>query len=56
MDKMVLDFLYRTGRIPDRIYYQVNGKSPQENYVDFKTKLLERFENPEDEIEEFFYE
>ena len=32
------DYLYATGRLPDRYYYQLNSKSIQENYVDFKMK------------------
>lgn len=34
----------RLGRCPDRIYYQLNGKTPFENYIEQKQKIKEEAE------------
>ena len=45
MNKQLLEFLHITERIPDKYYNQLNGKSLQENYVDFKTKQTSELED-----------
>lgn len=35
--------------LPKRIYYQVNGKSPMENYIEFKQDLMENYNNKKQE-------
>lgn len=34
-----IEYLYEMGMMPDWVYYQVNGKSAQENYNDIHMKL-----------------
>ena len=45
MNKQLLEFLHTTERIPDRFYYQLNGKTIYENYIDFKTKQTSEAED-----------
>lgn len=35
--------------LPKRIYYQVNGKSPMENYIEFKQDLMENYNKKKQE-------
>lgn len=32
------EFYYETGKLPDRYYNQLNGKSAQKNYISIKKK------------------
>lgn len=34
MDKQTLEYLYNSGLMPDWAYYQQNGKSVMENFID----------------------
>lgn len=36
MDKQMIEYYHDNGYLPDRYYYQLNGKSAQENYTDQK--------------------
>lgn len=38
MDKELLEYYHNEGQIPDKYYYQLNGKSQDENYRDIKRK------------------
>lgn len=38
MSSQMTDFYYENGFIPDRFYNQLNGKSAQENYNEWKNK------------------
>ena len=43
------------GTLPDKFWYQLNGKSAQENYMEQKAKMYERFaEDNEDGDDEIF--
>lgn len=62
MDNELLEFLYRSGKMPFKYYAQQNGKSPQENYrlskeeiknkIVIKEKVKETIQNQiQEEIE-----
>ena len=38
MDKQMIEYYHDTGLMPDWWYYQVNGKSATENYLDIVSK------------------
>ena len=38
MDKQMLEYYHDSGLMPDRYYYQQNGKSAQDNYRDQKSR------------------
>ena len=38
MDKELIEYYHNNGEMPDWIYYQVNGKSATENYIDMVNK------------------
>ena len=38
MDKEMLEYLHNSGLMPDFYYYQVNGKSFSENYIEVMDK------------------
>lgn len=40
-DPKMVEMLHDMGKMPDRAYYQLNGKSAQENYADQKSQLIE---------------
>lgn len=44
------------GTLPDKFWYQLNGKSAQENYMEQKAKMYERLaeENDDDGDDEIF--
>ena len=44
------------GKLPDRYWYQFDGKSAQENYMEQKAKMHERFaeDNDDDGDDEIF--
>ena len=44
------------GTLPDRYWYQLNGKSAQENYMEQKANMYERFaeDNDDDGDDEIF--
>ena len=44
------------GTLPDKFWYQLNGKSSQENYMEQKAKMHERFaeDNDDDGDDEIF--
>jgi molecular chaperone GrpE (heat shock protein) len=44
-----IEWLHDHGKMPDWIYYQVNGKSAQENYNEQHKKILERYRAREEE-------
>ena len=37
-DPQMVEMLHDMGKMPDKAYYQLNGKSAQENYADQKRK------------------
>jgi hypothetical protein len=37
--------LHSIGYLPDRYYYQINGKTAQENYMTIKRQRAERYKN-----------
>lgn len=41
MDKETIEALHNAGKMPDWIYYQVNKRSPIENYIEQKKKIRE---------------
>ena len=45
------EVFYKMGKLPDRYYNQLNGKSAQENYAAFKSKRQEELN--EDNEEEY---
>ena len=38
LDPQLVEFLHNSGKMPDRYYYQLNGKSAEENYIEQKRK------------------
>ena len=40
---MTVDELYEMGYMPSNMYYQLNGKTLNENYRDFKNKQSKKF-------------
>lgn len=42
--KEIIEYLHDTGKMPDWIYYQQNGKSIQENYTAQKLKQQKQIE------------
>lgn len=38
----IIEFLHDSGKMPDEYYYQVNGKSFQENYTEIRRKQQKR--------------
>ena len=43
MDKQMIEYYHNNGEMPDWIYYQVNGKSATENYLDMINKRDKEF-------------
>ena len=41
MDKSMIEYYHTRGSMPDRVYYQLNGRSAQENYIKQSAKLQE---------------
>ena len=39
------------GELPDRFWYQLNGKTPQENYDEQKANMLSRLNAENDNVE-----
>lgn len=37
------------GNLPNRYYYQLNGKSPQENYIEQKKEMIEKLLSDEED-------
>lgn len=37
----MIEFLHNEELMPDRYYFQLNGKSARENYIEQKTKIME---------------
>ena len=44
MDKQLLEYYHDSGLMPDWAYYQQNGKSAQENFIEQHKKMQKRFE------------
>lgn len=38
MTKQEIEYYHHSGLMPDWVYYQVNGKTAQENYIDIVAK------------------
>ena len=38
-----IEYLHNTGKMPDWIYYQQNGKSASENYVRIKNEMRHKW-------------
>lgn len=49
MNKQLLHSLRRMGKIPDWAWYQINGNSAQENYVEQRQKFLDDFYSSEED-------
>ena len=43
------------GTLPDMFWYQMNGKSAQENYMEQKAQMYDRFVEQEDNGDEEIY-
>lgn len=52
MDKQMIEFYRERGLMPDRIYYQLNGKSLQENYNEQHKRIIEQYAAAKREKEE----
>ena len=44
MTQEEIEYYHNRGKMPDWIYYQVNNKSPQQNYVEQRKKILDRID------------
>ena len=49
-DPQMVELLNDMGKMPDKAYYQLNGKNAQENYADQKAKMQQRFMEEENDI------
>ena len=49
MDKNEIEYLRSRGKIPDKFYYQMNGKTAQENYNEQRRILLKGYKAKKDE-------
>ncbi len=38
LDSSIIEINHSNGRMPDRAYYQLNGRTAMENYIDQKRK------------------
>ena len=46
MNNIDIELLYYLGYIPNKFYYQLNGKTAQQNFMDIRQKKqLKEFEN-----------
>ena len=54
MNIELLNFNRSQGKVPDFAWYQLNGKSATENYIEQKQKILDLLEDS-DEPEEFSF-
>lgn len=43
MDKQMIEYYHDNGLMPDWWYYQVNGKSAEENYIDIVNKRYRKY-------------
>ena len=43
------------GTLPDKFWYQLNGKSAQENYMDQKARIYEKLIEPDDDGDDELY-
>ena len=43
-EKDFIEFWHNEGSMPDFVYYQLNGKSPFQNYLEQKRKMQDKFE------------
>ena len=48
MNTELLNFNRSQGKVPDIFYYQLNGKSATENYMEQKQNFLDSLEDSED--------
>ena len=44
MTQEEIEYYYNTGKMPDFVYYQINGKSQQQNYLEQRKKILDRID------------
>lgn len=55
MNKQIINTLHDLGKTPDKYFYQINGKTAQENYIDqknaIKDQIIQQTEAPEEEYE-----
>ena len=49
--EQMIEYLHDIGKMPDNYYYQVNGKSLQQNYIDIKRKKSNK-RNSQKQIEQ----
>ena len=49
-DPKMVEFYHDQGWMPDKAYYQLNGKSAQENYMAQKRKMQQQFMNDENDV------
>ena len=54
MTKEEIEYYHNSGLMPDWVYYQVNGKTAQENYIDIVMKRDQEYRDllNEREVEE----
>ena len=48
MNNNLLKFFRDRGNVPDLFYYQLNGKSATENYIEQKNKIYDFLESPDE--------
>ncbi len=51
MHNELLEFYRKQGKVPDLFYYQLNGKSAMENYIEQKNNFLEYLNDSEEDDE-----
>lgn len=43
-DKEMIEYLHRSGKLPDWMYYQLNGKTATENYNEQRQKFYNKIQ------------
>ncbi len=49
-DPKMVEMLHDMGKMPDWVYYKLNGKSAMENYIDQKRKMQKQFMERENDV------
>lgn len=47
----LIEYYHDSGKMPDRYYYQLNGKTAEENYIDYKRKQQKKRAFDDAEVE-----
>ena len=51
-DPQMVEFYHAQGWMPDSAYYQLNGKSATENYIEQRNKIMQKLTDDDDDLSE----